>query len=116
MTIRRLERSDWGGFCIRASRVFLGKHTNIEVAPLGVGFQLEARQLPLLGMSYDPQDDVMALFVGELHHLIQAPREIYVDEEALGLVSLQIIDAAGARQIVTLREPLLLPVPHRFLT
>jgi hypothetical protein len=32
-----------------------------------------------------------------------------VDEEPLGITSLQIIDAEGVRQIVTLRDPLMLP-------
>lgn len=112
MTIRRLERSDWGGFCIRASRGFLGRQADIEVASQQMGLQLEARRLPLIGMSYDPKSDVLELLVGELDHLIREPREVYVDEEPLGIVTLQIIDAGGGRQIVTLREPLMLPGPH----
>jgi hypothetical protein len=42
------------------------------------------------------------------------PRELYVDEELLGIVSFQIIDAEGVRQIVTLRDPLMLPGPEAF--
>jgi len=34
---------------------------------------------------------------------------LYVDEEPLGIVSLQIIDAEGVHQILTLRDPLMLP-------
>ena len=49
------------------------------------------------------------VLLGELEHLIRAPREFYVDEEPLGITSLQIIDAEGVRQIVTLRDPLMLP-------
>jgi hypothetical protein len=114
MTIRRLERSDWGGFCIRASRGLLGKQVEIEVASLQIGLQLEARWLPLLGIAYDPKDDVLELLIGELDHLIRAPRELYVDEEPLGIASFQIIDAEGVRQIVTLRDPLMLPAPEAF--
>jgi hypothetical protein len=65
-------------------------------------------------MSYDPKSDVLELLVGELEHLIRGPREVYVDEELLGFVALQIIDADGGRRIVTLREPLMLPGPHVF--
>jgi hypothetical protein len=36
----------------RVARVFLGKQGDIEVASLQIGFQLEARRLPLVGMSY----------------------------------------------------------------
>jgi hypothetical protein len=113
--IRKLERSDWGWFCIHTSRVFLGKQADIEVASLQLGFQIEARRLPLIGMSFDPKSDVLTLLVGDLSHMIRAPRELYVDEEPLGLIAFQIVDAEGVRQIVTLREPLMLPVLHELL-
>ena len=109
MTIRRLQRDDWSGFCAHATRGFLGKRVDIEVASLQIGFQPEARRLPLIGISYDPKSDVLELLLGELEHLIRAPREFYVDEEPLGIVSLQIIDAEGVHQILTLRDPLMLP-------
>jgi hypothetical protein len=110
MTIRRLERSEWRGFCIRASYGFIGKQVKIEVASLEIGFQVEAQRLPLLGMSYDPKSDVFELLVGEMDHLIRAPRELYVDETA-DTVSLQIVDGEGVQQIVTLWDPLMLPAP-----
>lgn len=116
MTIRRLERTDWDQFCIRASWDFAGKATDIEIASLEIGFQLAARRLPLLGMSYDRRNDVLELLVGELEHLIHGPREMYVDEDPLGLIAFQIIDAEGRRQIITLREPLILPGPQPGLT
>jgi hypothetical protein len=113
MSIRRLERTDWRGFCIRASRGFLGKHVEIEIGSLQIGFQPEARRLPLLGISYDPKSDVLELLVGELDHLIRSPRELYVDEALVGTIILQIIDADGIQQIITLRDPLMLPAPNR---
>jgi hypothetical protein len=116
MAIRKLERSDWDWFCIRVSRAFLGKQADIEVASLQIGFQLEARRLPLVGMSYDSGSDVLQLLVGDSRYLIRTPRELYVDEDPLGLITFQIIDAEGARQIVTLREPLRLPAPRALLT
>jgi hypothetical protein len=111
MAIRRLERNEWGQFCLRATRGFLGRQVNIETVSLEIGFQLEVRLLPLFGMSYDPKSDVLELLVGDLDHLIRAPREVYVDEALLGAVSVQIIDADGVRQIVTFRDPLMLPPP-----
>jgi hypothetical protein len=96
---------------MRASRGFLGRQADIEVASPQMGCQLEARRLPLIGMSYDPTSDVLELMVGELNQLIRGPREVYVDEGPLGIVIVQIIDAGGVRRIVTLREPLMLPGP-----
>jgi hypothetical protein len=44
-------------------------------------------------------------------HLIHKPREIYIEGEGLELSSLEVIDADGVRQIVVLRDPLMLPAP-----
>lgn len=114
MTIHRLERDEWSSFCVRASRLFMGKHVEFEIGSLQIGFQHGARRLPLLGMAYDPKNDVLELSFGELEHLIHAPREFYVDEALPGAVSLQIIDSEGARQIVILRDPPMLPPPHGY--
>jgi hypothetical protein len=112
MSIRKLERGEWNGFCLRATRGFLSRRVDIEVASLRLGSQTEARLLPLLGMSYDPKSDVLELRLGELEHLIRGARELCVDEEPLRLISMQIVDADGVRQIVTLRDPLMLPGPQ----
>jgi hypothetical protein len=39
---------------------------------------------------------------------------LYVDDALPGTVSLQIINAEGVRQIVTLRDPLMLPLLDAF--
>ncbi len=115
MAIRRLERNQWREFCIRASRLLLGKQVEIEVVSLEIGVQLEARRLPLVGIAYDPKDDVLELIAGDLDHSVRSPRELYVDEDPIDVVSLQIVDADGVRQIVTLRDPLMLPAPRYLL-
>lgn len=115
MAIRRLERNEWRGFCIRASRYFLGKQVEIEVLSMEIGAQLEARRLPLIGLEYDAKNDVLELLAGELDHLVRAPRELYVDEGEIDVVTLQIVDADGVRQIVTMRDPLMLPDPRYLL-
>lgn len=114
MTIRRLERSEWTGFCVHASRGYIGKWVRIEVGSPLIGAQLEAQRVPLIGLTYDPKDDVLELIAGDLDHLIRAPRGLWVDEQPDGNLSLQVIDEDGAYQIVTLREPLMLPSPQYF--
>ena len=61
MAIRRLERGDWTGFCLQASRGLLGKWADIEIASLQIGAQLGARHLPLIGISYDPKGRCIAV-------------------------------------------------------
>ena len=43
--------------------------------------------------------------------MIHHPREIYLDNGSGTLTSLEIVDAEGAKQIVKLRDPLMLPRP-----
>ena len=111
MAIRRLERAEWAAFCARASRGYLGKQVEVEVLSAEIGCQVQVHGLPLIGLSYDPKDDLIELFVGELSHFIRTPRRFYVDEDPLGDVSFHVIDVDDTRCIITLHEPLMLPAP-----
>jgi len=113
MTIRKLERGEWDGLCLRVTRDYSGMQAMLEVMSVEFGCQVELHRSPLLGMSYDPREDVLELLIGDLDHLIRAPRELYFDDAPLGSIALQIVDADGVRQIVTLRYPPMLPSPDR---
>ena len=43
--------------------------------------------------------------------MIPEPREIYVDDGLEGLMSIEIVDTEGTKQIIKLRDPLMLPAP-----
>jgi hypothetical protein len=88
-----------------------GKRAEIEIASLELGAQVEAEWLPLLGITYDPKDGSFEIALEGHDHLIHHPREVYFDYGPGGLVSLEIVDDEGTRQIVKLRDPLLLPPP-----
>ena len=111
MTIRRLEKSKWHAFFDGLSKMLEGKRAEIEVASLALGDQIEAEWLPLLGLAYDPKDDLFAVTLDGVDHMIRKPREIYLDDDVGGLMSIEIVDAEGTRQIVKLRDPLMLPAP-----
>jgi hypothetical protein len=104
MTARKLDKKEWKPFFERVSQVLGAKQAEVEVLSLGLGDQLEAEWLPLLGLAYDPKNDVL--------EVIQKPRDIYVEDGGVGLASLAIVDAEGARQIVKLRDPMVLPAPQ----
>jgi uncharacterized protein DUF5335 len=109
MTTRKLDKKEWRPFFDRVSKALEGKQAEIEVASLELGDQTQAKSLPLLGIVYDPNDDIVEVALEGLDHMVQKPREIYVDTEAGELTSLEIIDADGAKQIVKLTDPLMLP-------
>jgi hypothetical protein len=68
--------------------------------------------LPPLGISYDPHDDVVDIALDGVDHIIRKPREIYLDDGAAGLRGLEIVEANGVKQIVKLKERLMLPAPQ----
>ncbi len=108
---RKLEKSQWRTYFDRMSKALAGKRAEIEVASLKLGDEIEAEWLPLIGITYDPKDDILEIALEGVDHLINKPREVWVEEKGLELSSLEVIDADDARQIVVLRNPLMLPAP-----
>ncbi|SDH67906.1 DUF5335 domain-containing protein [Bradyrhizobium ottawaense] len=110
----KLEKSQWCGYFDRVSKALVSKRAEIEVASLKLGDQIEAEWLPLLGISYDPKNDVIDIALEGLTHLIHEPREVYVKQDGLELSALEVVDAEGSRQIVVLKDPRMLPSPAQF--
>jgi len=112
MTMRRLEKSEWRPFFDVVSKLLGAKVAEVEVASLDLGDQTEAEWLPLLDITYDPRDEVLDIALDGLDHMIRKPREISLDNGAAGLTRLEIVDTAGVKQIVQLKDPLMLPPPQ----
>jgi Family of unknown function (DUF5335) len=102
-------QAEWRPFFDRMSKALVGKWAEIEVASLELGDQIIAEWVPLLGITYDTKDDLLDVALDRSNHLIRHPRDIVVEETPTGLASVAVIDAEGARQIVRLKEPLMLP-------
>jgi hypothetical protein len=108
---RKLQKAEWRPFFDTVSKLLETKVAEIEVASLDLGDQIQAEWLPLIGITYDPNDDVVEVALDGLDHMIHRPREIYMDNEVGSLTSLEIVDADGVRQIVKLKDQLMLPAP-----
>jgi len=108
-TLRNLPKSEWRGFFDRMSKPLLGKWAEVEVAALDLGDQIVAEWVPLIGITYDSQDDLLDVALDRANRLIRHPREILVEEAEAGLASVAVVDAEGARHIVRLKEPMGLP-------
>jgi hypothetical protein len=70
MTTRKLDKTQWRTFFDRLSTTLEGKQAEIEIASLRLGDQVEADWLPLLGIAYDPNDDIVEVALEGLDHLI----------------------------------------------
>jgi hypothetical protein len=112
MTTRKLEKSQWRSYFDYLSKVLEGKRAEIEVASLRLGDQIEAEWLPLMGITYDQKDDIVEVALDGVDHLIPKPREIYVDDGGGAMISIEVVEADDTRQIVKLRDPLMLPAPQ----
>jgi len=111
MAIVKLEKPAWQPYFDQISKLLNGKQTEIEVTSLKLGDQIEAEWVPFLGIVYDKKNDLVEVLVEDLDHLIHHPREIYVDHGPLGLTSLEVILGDDTREIIRLRDPMMLPAP-----
>jgi hypothetical protein len=111
MAIMKLERDAWHPYFDRVSKTLDGKRVEVEVDSLKIGAQIEAEWLPLIGLVYDHKNDLVEVALEGLDHLIRKPRQVFVDQEAVELTSVEVIDADDARHIIKLRDPLMLPPP-----
>jgi len=111
MAIRKLERKEWRPHFDALSKLLGAKLGQVEVASLKLGDHAETKWVPLLGITYDPHDDVVDVALDGVDHLIEKPRAIYADNVGAQTMSLEIVDADGVKHIVRLKEPLELPPP-----
>lgn len=111
MALSKLEKSTWHAYFDNMSKVLSDKRVEIEVDALAIGSQIEAEWLPLLGVTYDPRNDIVDIALEGLDHIIHKPRDIFVDHTAADLRSLEVVDADDFRHIIKLRDPLMLPRP-----
>lgn len=107
-----IEKGQWEFFCNRVSRQLEGAQAEIEVASLNIGDQIQAEWVPLLGVSYDPKDDIVEIAVEGLDHIVREPGALTVQREGPMIASLAVESRAGERHIVRFRQPLSLPAPE----
>jgi hypothetical protein len=104
-----VDKSQWQAAADVLSRNIHGQHARLEVADPRLGDQIEAEWAPLLGVSYDPKDDLFEIQLEGVDHLVSHPRTFAVRERGGLADSLAVVDEAGTEHIVLLREPILLP-------
>jgi Family of unknown function (DUF5335) len=109
MTARKLNKKEWKPFFEGLSKVLGTKEAEIEVLSLNIGDQVEAEWMQLIGLTYDPKDDLLDVALEGLDHLIPRPREIYVEDGGIGLASVAAVDGEGNRHVIKLRDPIALP-------
>lgn len=111
MALSKLEKAKWRTFFDRVSKQLVGKRAEIEVESLALGTQVGAKWVPLLGIVHDPKSDIIEIVLRDMEHVVQKPRQVYIDEGPTGLLSFEVLDRDGVQHIVQFRDPLTLPPP-----
>lgn len=111
MSIAKLEKETWHPYFDALSKALAGKRAEVAVDSLQLGHQVAADWLPMYGIVYDPKNDLVEVVLEGLDHMIRHPQEVYIDIDAAGLNSVEVIDEDDVRQIISLRDPLMLPQP-----
>jgi hypothetical protein len=112
MSIVKIDKAEWKGYFDRMAKSLEGKNVEVDVEALAIGSQVEARWLPLLGISFEPRDDLLAVMAEGLNHLIRRPLAVYAEEKMGEVVSIEVVDDEDYRHILKLSDPLLLSAPH----
>ena len=110
-TTTRLEKHVWRSYFDNVSRLLEGKRIEIEVDSLAIGSQIAAEWLPVLGVTYDEKNDLLAVMAEGLDHMIRHPREVFVQTEGTDLQTISVTDQDGTIQIIRFREAQALPAP-----
>lgn len=92
MSTQEIPRTDWSEFCHGFSTAHLGWFATIEVFGSDIGAQVEARELPFVGITADSRKsgrDTIALMFGRkpgehLTHTITAVTHLRLDQTAEG--------------------------------
>ncbi len=113
---REIPRSQWAGFCDRFSREHSGWLVTIELLEAEIGAQIEARELPLKGITAEMKKagpDVISLVAGStpwerVTHTVVEPRRIWLEETREGAhAALEIESFDGAKTLVRFRSTVL---------
>jgi hypothetical protein len=110
-TVRTIPK--WQSFFDSMADALTGKRVEIEAASLDLGDQIVAEWVPLVGTTYDRHDDLVDVALGRLDHLIRQPAEIFVQEGPRGVESITVVTADGVKQILRLKDAVMLPAAQR---
>jgi hypothetical protein len=106
---RTLPKSEWKAYFDHLSKHLIGERAEVEIAGLKAGGHIEARWVPLIGITYEPKGDVLEIALERLDHFIRQPRNIVVTDSPEGLETMDVVDTEGVRQVVRLMKPLRYP-------
>jgi hypothetical protein len=102
MTTKKLERSEWQRYFDDVAKKLPSMRVAVSILGDQLGAQREAEGVMLIGISYDPGDDVLTVDTPDASHRVERPTEIYVREEGGTLSAIEAVSSDGTKEIVEL--------------
>jgi Family of unknown function (DUF5335) len=115
--IMTLKKQAWHGYFERLTRAVVKSRAETQVDALPHGFQSDAPWVALVGVRYDAERDLIEIGF-ELadktteDYVINAPRQVSLDECEAGLAGMEVIDCNGASHRLTLQKPVEVEPPE----
>ena len=107
-------RANWREFLNSFTKRHRGWLCTVEVLGPSIGAQVEARELPLAGISIEDRGGraSVGIVLGDaetahVSHAIEAPERIYLKQNADGADETLEIEGAGTQTIITIKVPAL---------
>lgn len=102
----KIDKAEWADFFSSLCRCVNGMLVGVETHSVGSRGGVRSEWLPLVGISYNPEDNILEITLQGLHHTIENLREVWVDAEAGEFLGFEVISSEGGRQMVHLRPSL----------
>ena len=103
MTTRRLEHKDWQRYFDGVAKRIPSMRVAVSILGDEIGVQPEAQGSALIGISWDRNDRVLTVDTPNWSHRLERPVEIYVEEVAGTLASIEVVGQDGTKQILQLQ-------------
>ena len=103
MTTRKLERSERAHYFDEVAKRIPSMRVAVVVLGEDIGVQPETEDSALIGISYDENEDLLTVDTPNVSHRIASPSELYVEERAGTLASVQVVTEDGMKQIIELK-------------
>lgn len=108
MKTLRLKKDKMENYFNTMSNFLEGKEAIIDVVSLDIGDQIQADNVTLFGVVYDPKNDILEIALDGLDHIIHNPHDVYVVEGDAGIEAVGAIDNNGREQIIKFSDPIML--------
>jgi len=107
--LTQLARPQWQSFFEQLSPLLRANVVQVESSGIGVDDRISADWVRLADLSYNAQNDVLEICVHGADRAIHRPAQIHLHQDGAWLQSIEIVDGAGRRDVIILKEPLRLP-------